>query len=338
MNFIRCPPASVLVIMLRRIGDVLLTTPAVRELRKALPGARIDFLAEPPCDQLLRGNPDVTEVLAYDPSPLGAVGWLARLRGRYDWVVDFMGTPRSAFLAYASGAPLRAGAAHVSHRWAYNRRIRQPGTPCYNPVEKIRLLKALGLAVSEEDPMPRLKVPEASLGFARRAADALGGDGPLIGLVPGSRRPSRRWPAGHYARLGRLLRERLGARVWVFWGPGEKALASEVAAGAGASIIPAAPGLMDLAGMLSLCALVVSNCNGPKHVAQAVGCATLALHGSSDPAVWNPSGRPRHRALRLDGLGCVGCGLNDCPRGLECLAGLSPDAVFEAAASLLEGR
>jgi len=70
-------PRRILIIMLRRIGDVLLTAPAARALRKAFPGARIDFLAEPPAHELLEGNPDITEVLVYGQGNAARVGRLA---------------------------------------------------------------------------------------------------------------------------------------------------------------------------------------------------------------------------------------------------------------------
>jgi len=333
-------PEKILVIMLRRIGDVLLTTPALRALRRAFPRARIDFLVEPPSDQLLRGNPDASSILRYNPS-LGGIRWiLAVRRERYDWVIDYMGTPRTALLSFLSRASVRAGPAQVAHRWAYTHLTRQPSVACYGPLEKIRCLRPL-VSLDESDPLPRIVLAAESRRFGLEAAARLfGADDParpIVGLAPASRKPTRRWPAAHYARLGRLLLERRGARLLVFWGPGEKELAEQVASGIGegAALSPPVSDLMDLAGLLSACRLVVANCGGPKHVALACGVPTLTIHGSSDPACWNPQDSPGHPFIRLEGLACIGCRLNRCPHGLECMNDLSPEAVFAAAEKLL---
>jgi ADP-heptose:LPS heptosyltransferase len=82
------------------------------------------------------------------------------------------------------------------------------------------------------------------------------------------------------------------------------------------------------------CRLVVTNCNGPKHIAVALGVPTVTIHGSSDPVSWNPP-HPKHLVARLDNLFCIGCGLNRCPYHLECMTQLKPETVLETAAKLL---
>ncbi|MBI5629432.1 MAG: glycosyltransferase family 9 protein [Elusimicrobia bacterium] len=319
-------PRSILVIQLRRIGDVILTTPALAALKARYPQARIDFLVEPPCDEVLEGNPHLGRVHSYRARGIfGALSWVRRVRLLgYDWVIDYMGNPRSALVTALSGARVKAGPGHVAHRWAYNHRLIQSPTPHYAAEEKIRMLATLGVDGRNADFLPHLA-------FSRGTAEN------MVGLIPASRRATRRWPAVHYARLGRLLRDRFGSRIMVFWGPGERALADEVAAGVGegAETSPETPGLKDLAGLVGKCRLIVTNCNGPKHLAVAMGVPTLTVHGSSDPRSWNPP-HPRHRFLRRDELFCIGCGLNSCPYHLECLEGLPPERVFASACALLE--
>ena len=333
-------PGRILVIMLRRIGDVLLTTPAVRALRREFPKARIDFLTEGPGAQILRGNPDIDEVLTYRSGPLSTLSWLAKVKGRYDWTVDFMGTPRSALLAFATRSPIRAGPAHVLHRWAYNRPLRQSSTPCYSALEKIKVLRHLGLSPDESDHLPVLRIPEDSERFAAVALARLIGTTtwPLIALLPASRRVTRQWPARSYAELGRRLRESHGANLLVCWGPGEKELALEVASGIGpgAYLAPPTPDLMHLAALLRSCRMAVTNCNGPKHIAVAAGIPTLTIHASSDPACWNPPDATRHPFIRLESLHCIGCRRNRCPYALECLRGLPVEEVHAAAGRLFE--
>lgn len=339
-------PRRILVIMLRRIGDVVLSTPAARALRRAFPAASIDFLAEPPAHEILEGLPFLDRVLVYGEggrpaSSLAAhARWALRLRReRYDWVVDLMGNPRSATLAALSGAAVRAGPGHVAHRWAYNRRMARSPEPCYSALEKIRMLRSIGVEADEGDWLPELRLPPGAEAGAREALARAGlpEGGPLVGLAPASRRETRRWPESSYAELGRQLRERRGARLLVFWGPGEEALAERVARGIGARAAPSprTGSLKELAALLGLCRLVVTNCNGPKHLAVARGVPTLTIHGSSDPAAWTPPD-PRHQVIREESLFCIGCRRNECPYALECLRGLDPARVAAKAASMLE--
>lgn len=304
-----------------------MTTPALEALKARYPLARLDFLVEAPGAEAVAGHPSIDEVLVYDATgPLEALSWALTLRGRrYDWVVDFLGNPRTAIIAALSGAKVKAGPGHTARRWAYNHRMEQSPKTCYASEEKVRWLGGLGVKPSDAPPLPRLFLVKRPARIDN-----------VVGFFPASRKVTRAWPAASYARLGALLREKHGSAVRVFWGPGEKKLAQEVVAGigAGAALAPETRSVKELAEALAACRLVVSNCAGPKHVAVAVGTPTLTVHGSSDPAAWTPV-HPDHAAVRLDELHCIGCRLNDCPYGLECLRQLPPERVAAAASRLL---
>ena len=312
-------PRSILAVQLRRIGDVILTTPALSALRRRYPGARLDFLVEKPSVECVAGLAD--EVLVYDPK--AALRMIRAVRAReYDLVVDFMGNPRTAILTAFSGAALRAGPAHVFHRWAYNIKLPQSKETHYAAREKIRMLAPLG--VPDEPAAVPLVPAFASEGRPENR----------VGFFPASRKVTRAYPARHWVTLGKLIREKYGCGITVFWGPGERELADTVAKeiGDGASISEETTSLRDLAHELSHCKLVVTNCAGPKHVAVAAGVPTLTIHSSSDPVAWTPAS---HLSVRRDELHCIGCRKNECPYALECLEGLEPMRVFLAAEKAL---
>lgn len=297
-------PKKILVIQLRRIGDVLLTTPVVRALRSAFPKAQIDFLAEPPCDQVLRGNPHLTNVIVYDPkSPLRMLG--AVRRDRYDWVIDFLGNPRTALLTALSGAPVRAGSSRVFHRWGYNRTWQHPRQTLYAGNEKIYLVKQLGISLVE-DGMPQLAISPASKQFAEtflRGLDGMGG-GPLITVSPTSRRHFNRWFLDRYAALADWLVREYQARVLLVWGPGERPVVEEVARlmKTQAIICQETPTLLDLAAVLERADLHIGNDNGTKHIATAVGAATFTVFGPHNTASWSYPDPARHLFIQKDCL------------------------------------
>jgi len=320
-------PKKILVVQLRRLGDVILTVPALEALKKRYPGAKLDFLVEAPGAEAVAGLPSIDEILVYDAAGFRqALAWAFKIRARrYDWVIDFLANPRTALITALSGAAVKAGPAHVARRWAYNRRMVQSPEACYAALEKVRWLSVLGVLPSDAPQLPRLMLAPRPVKLEN-----------IVGLVPPSRKETRRWPAPSYARLGRLLRAKHGCELKVFWGPGEKDLADEVVRGIGegAYAIPAAASISDLARELASCRVVVGNCAGPKHVALALGVPTVTIHGSSDPASWTPA-HPDHRFVRLEELHCIGCRSNDCPYNLECMRQLPAERVLPAVEQLL---
>lgn len=320
-------PRSILVVQLRRLGDVILTTPALAALKKKFPDAKLDFLVEAPGAEAVAGHPAIDEVLVYDAnSPWSALDWAFRIRARrYDWVIDFLANPRTALLTALSGAKVKAGPAHVARRWAYNVRMVQSPQACYAALEKVRWLAPLGILPEDAPELPRLYLAERPQALEN-----------VVGLVPPSRKETRRWPAPSYARLGRLLRDTHGCRLKVFWGPGEKDLAEEVVRGIGpgAEASPETRSIAELARELASCRVVVGNCAGPKHVALSLGVPTVTIHGSSDPASWTPV-HPDHRFARLEELPCIGCRSNECPYNVECMRQLPAERVLPAVSDLL---
>lgn len=322
------PPRRILVIQLRRLGDVILTTPALAALKREFPESKLDFLVEAPGAEAVAGHPAIDEILTYEaPGLPETLSWIMKVRARnYDWVIDFLANPRTAMITALSGAAVKAGPAHVRRSWAYNVGLKQSEQTCYAADEKIRWLSALGVRSGTEPALPTLHL----VGNEGETAN-------VVGLVPPSRKETRRWPAASYARLGRLLREKHGCTLKVFWGPGEKELADEVVRGIGqgASAIPETRAIKDLARELASCRVVVTNCAGPKHVAVALGVPTVTIHGSSDPAAWNPK-HPKHPFVRLEELPCIGCRSNDCPYNLECMTQLPAERVLPLVESLLK--
>lgn len=320
-------PKKILVVQLRRLGDVILTTPALSALKKRYPGAKLDFLVEAPGAEAVAGHPAIDEVLVYDATnALDSLSWALKIRARrYDWVIDFLANPRTALLTALSGATVKAGPAHVRRSWAYDTKLIQSEKTVYAALEKVRWLAPLGVTPEDAPALPQLYI-------AKRPARVEN----IVGLVPPSRQITRRWPAASYAALGRQLRDKHGCSLKIFWGPGEKELADEVVRGigAGATAIPETKTIGDLGRELAACRVVVTNCNGPKHVALALGVPTVTIHGSSDPAAWTPV-HPDHLAVRLDELSCIGCRSNECRFNLECMKDLPPERVLPVVERLL---
>jgi len=136
---------------------------------------------------------------------------------------------------------------------------------------------------------------------------------PVVGFFPGSNAPARRWPVERFAALVAAVAGR-GARAVVMGGASEAGLTARVAAGTpGALDVGGRTDLADLAALLSVCDLVVTNDTGPMHLAGAVGTPTVSLWGPSDPGEVRQLGAPDTRVTGPE-LPCKPCRRNQCGR------------------------
>lgn len=321
---------KILVIQLKRAGDVVVTTPVLPALRERFPKARIDFLVERPFATLLERHPDVDRVQVYDRRAVWKSIWKIR-KERYDWIFDFQSSPRSALLVLLSGARQTAGYRVPFWGGAYGRTVKRPGGPQSVVDGKFSLLERLTGPLAARPSRQIVLSPEEKQ-WAAQAMDS-GADRTIVGLVPTHRRLTRRWPAESFAAVGRALL-RQGMEVWLFWGPGEEAYVDRVEQGAPGSRKIPSTSLREMAALLERCRLVITNDNGPMHLAVAVGVPTVTIYGPTDPASWNPGGAA-NQVLQAEDVSCLGCNLNECPFDHECMTRVSPERVLRVAEAML---
>ncbi len=344
-------PRRILIVALRQLGDCLLATPLVRALRRSFPHAHIAFLVERPFAPLTEGHPDLDRVIAYDPrrgrSWRGLGGYLeASLdalrvirRNHYDCIIDLLGNQKTALMALISGARWRVGFAGRPRQWAYTHVVSGSGRERYVADRKCDLGRVLG--AEPEDLNLSLSIPDAAgtwaEGYLRSAGFADGR--PLVAMAPTSIMETRRWmPEGYAAVADRVARE-IGAHILLLWGPGERDRALAVASQMGTepTLVPPTD-LGQLAALLARCDVLVSNDNGPKHVAVAAGTPTVTIFGPTDERTMNPPDAVRHPALRVD-VPCARCGLKrGCPNELICMTRLDPDTTFQRVAAIVADR
>ena len=214
-----------LLIQLRRIGDVLMTTPAIRLLRESYPDADLTFLTESPSDQVLNENPNLQEILLYRKreSIADSIRFFLNLRSRkFDCVIDFYGNPRSALMTRFSGAPMRIGFELRGRSMAYTHPVKISGKVSYSAADKAQLLRPLGISASDFrlDFFPEGKDQI----FADTLFKKLGVEENdfLVSLSPVSRQPYKVWPADRFAQVADWLVEKYNAKIIFLFGPGEK--------------------------------------------------------------------------------------------------------------------
>jgi heptosyltransferase II len=312
------------------VGDVVLSLPAVRDLRRNFRGARITVLARPWVAELYRAVPEVDD-LRETGGARKDVDWL---RGAFDLGV---------LLPNSFGAALSLWRAGVPERWGYATDGRSPlltrAVPVSGDVRRRSqvyyyrwMLAGLGLHVSGA-PDASLRCPDD---WSRRAATMLGEEGPWLGLNPGAfYGTAKRWLPERYAAVADAVASRTGLKVAIVGGPGERGLGEAVAAmmRTPARLLSGETTLPELVGVLSRLRVLVTNDSGPMHLASALGVPVVAVFGSTD---WRETAPAQGRAsvVRED-VHCAPCMLRECPIDHRCMRRVSVDRVAGAALEML---
>lgn len=332
----RFPGLKILLLKPSSLGDVVHALPVLRLLRRHLPGARIDWWIDSRLAGLLEGDAHIDHLIRFErerwsrprywPEALRSLHHIRRTR--YDWVIDLQALARSAAVAWFAGAGLTIGLEDLREGAATFYQIRVPRpTPRTHAVDwYLETLRPLGIPVDAAfDWIPAR--PELAAGLEARWPSE---SGIWVGIQPGARWDTKRWPPAAFGNLIRTLaRRQPELRFAVFGSAGESALAGEVCALGG-------PRCLDLAGKLSLaemiewlrrCHLLVSNDTGPMHVAAALDKPVVALFGPTDPQRTGPY-RQQHLVLQ-ERLSCVPCFRGHCthPTPLACLHALTVERV-----------
>lgn len=314
----------VLVTRLNYLGDVVLSLPLVDALHARWPGVEIDYLSRRPGADLLQSDSRFSRVFALEDGVGKTFSLLRDLRSRhYSAVIDLYSNPRSAWLAWLSGAPVRIGGNRRGRRHLYTHPIAVPRA--VRPVTDVfmRYGVPLGIASEVHAGVPSLSLTPAEVAAAGALLSPTSRR-PLVGIHPGGKWSVKRWPSEKFVELVGRLQSELGAEVVVFTGPEER--------DATESLRPTGVRILDVLAIRALAAVVsrldamVACDGGVMHVSAAVGTPTIGIFGSSEPAVWFPYPAP-HRAAFIE-IDCRPCHRHECPLGhTRCLNDLPAAAV-----------
>ena len=302
-----------LFIRLGAIGDVVRTLPALRLVRHRHPEAWIAWAVEGRALPIVQGHPDLDDVVPIDREAIAGdlsqpdtfFAGLVRAgklrnelrRRRFTISLDFQGTFKSGLVAFAAGAPVRAGferrAVKEGNHFFNNRYCSLPDRPVHRVERNLRLLEALGIAPEPPEGPVLLPIGEADREAAAGAISECGAaDRPFVFVYPGSSRLQayKRYPANRFGAVIHRLQE-AGATVLVALGPGERDIEPELRASCGGAlrVLPELP-LLAMAEVIRRSALYLGNDTGPMHMAWLQGVPVVALFGPTDPALNAPWG------------------------------------------------
>ena len=317
------------------MGDVILTTPLLRVLRRRHPGAHLVFCTRPAFAPLVSDHPALDDLIVFDPDeePLGTLA--RRLRaGRFTHLLDLHGVLRTRLLRLMVPGRWRG---YSKRRVARTALIRLKRDLYLDRVpEAERFFEAAGgLDVKPDGDPPDLHVAPA----ARERAEAwlrqhgLGGT-PFVVLAPGAAHFTKRWPAEHWHALARQL-GRDGREMLVVGGADDVAVGDDIERAAGARVRNAAGlfSLQETAAMLARAQAVVAGDTGVMHMATAMRAPVVTLFGPTVKAFGFAPYRAPGIVLERD-LPCRPCSAQGgpaCPLGHHrCLREIPPIDVLGA--------
>ncbi len=329
-------PERICLIKPSALGDVVQSLPVLCALRRRFPDARIAWVVASAYAGLLERHEALDELIQFDRSAISVCTAAGRAElqrlvaavrtGQFDLAIDLQGLLRSGLICWSTAAERRVGMsdAREGAKLFYTDTVQIP-PDCTLAIERyMRVASALG-ADSSEIGFRVPITPEArcwAVSMLERRARM------LLGLAPGARWPTKRWPAERFAFLANGLVRRLGATIVLVGSSADRDAAAVIAAALPdheCIDLVGKTDLQQLAAVLAELRLLVTNDSGPMHLAAALNTPTAAIFTCTSPARAAPHGS--HLVIEPD-VWCAGSYLKRCNR-MECLRSLNAEHVLQ---------
>jgi heptosyltransferase II len=292
--------------------------------------------------EILYRNLDIDEIIIYNPNNqhkglIDKINFLKKIHsGGYDAAVVLNNSSMSNFMAYVSGARIRAGRksepkrfSHTLTHWVSNK------DPKGTKHEVDRNLDIVGLLdIDNEASDLVLNLSEEEKAYADDFLRPNNNDGScLMGIHPGGSSFDKLWSPENFAEIADRLIDEFNAKVILFTGPGEDNLARSILAKARNPLIFASGiKLRQFSALVERCSLFVCNDSGPMHIASALKVPTVAIFGPTDYVRWRPHNE-NSVVVRKD-MDCWPCSAHRCKRNYECTKDLPVSQVWKAIVEL----
>jgi heptosyltransferase-2 len=327
------------------IGDAVMTTPAIRMIRKGFPNTHISLLAKPWVSPVFENSEHIDQLLIYDGEKRhkGFSGKFRLARDlkkyKFDVAILMQNAFEAAFITFLSGIPIRIG-----YNTDARRLLLTHAVPCTKEIKKkhqteyyMNILRGIGLDRDNQGLYLKLSQKDRLRAEKILLEQHLSIDDKLIGINPGATYgPAKQWSPDRYANLADRIQALFGVRVVIFGGPGDKTLGRKIS-----QKMSHRP--VDLSGKTSLgeamalierCDLFITNDSGLMHVAAALDVPLIAVFGSTNPVATGPLGS-RSKVVQAT-LPCSPCLKSECPEGhLNCMDQIDVERVFDSVKEML---
>jgi len=338
-------PNKILIVRTDRLGDVVLSTPVINNLRLAFPEAHITFICRPYTRGALEGNPKLDEVIVYDKYGKQKSLWASIMfsfylrKKKFDLVFILHPTNRAHLMTFLAGIPERIGwdkklsillTKRIKH-------LKQEGNK-HELEYTLDLLKGAGIPIKDRDtyfpiiPSARIRVEQLLKSKGVNQGDE------FIVIHPSASCASKRWPEENFQAAIKLLKSKLGFKIVVVTSQGEREFGERLVNEAGVIDLRGDLNIPELGALLKQTALFISNDSGPVHIADSFNTPVISIFGRGDsglsPMRWGPRG-DMSACFHKD-IGCIECLAHNCRKGFICLSEITPQEVVDKAMLLFK--
>jgi lipopolysaccharide heptosyltransferase II len=326
---------KILCIKPRGIGDIILSTIILENLRSFFPDAEIHYLTEEFAKRAVENNSCVSKVLTFTKSDF-IISVISRIRKeKYDIVFDLWSNPKTAQITFLSGAKYRVGYDKRGRRYAYNY-LAKPGSMGKHAAEdNLTLLDAIDVPIRSKKIIYNTTKDEKSFAddFIVNIRDT--NKNILIGIIPSGGWESKRCDAEKWVEICNEIQKNISVQFIVLWGPGDESDVKFIQQNLKPTpTVSPKTSFGQLSGLIERCNLVIANDSGPMHVAAALNIPTIGILGPTNPENHRPYSSKSDFVIKND-LFCIICNKLVCPYNHECMKELDPGEIVNKAKRLL---
>jgi lipopolysaccharide heptosyltransferase II len=319
---------KILCIKPRGIGDIILSTIVLENLKAAFPHSDIHYLTEEFAKRAVENNPFVSKTLTFNKKDF-VLSIIRKIRKeKYDLIFDLWSNPKTAQIVFFSGARNRVGYEKRGRKYAYNY-LGKNGTMGEHAAEdNLVLLNALNIPIISKRVIYQTKKAEKT--FAENYLNEYFQQkkGLLVGIIPSGGWESKRCDPVKWIEICNEIQKKYKARFIILWGPGDEKDAETISTGLKPTpnTIPKSS-FGELSALIEKCDLIIANDSGPMHVSAALGRPTLGIFGPTDPQAHRPYAENSSYVIHSE-LHCIKCTKLVCPYNHECMIELPIEKVM----------
>ena len=321
----------VLIIRLSSIGDILLTTPLVRSIKKKYPFIQIDYLVKKEFSELVQNNPHISNIYNYQRDNSEKQLLINSLQTKnYELIIDLQNNFRSREIVSRVKSPVLR----------FNKNNFKKFLLVHLKINMLRHAKKIPERYADA---AQFNLDDEGLEFftTHPPDSRLNENDNYIGLCPGARHFTKRWPLEHFIELGKKL-ESSGYKVILLGGMDDANSADDISRQLKSAINLCNQSLSQTAANIKVCKAVYTNDSGLMHLASALKVPVIAFFGSTVKEFGFYPYKAKSIEMEVNGLHCRPCthiGRANCPKGhFKCMKEIKPDLAFKSLENLLAVR
>ena len=322
---------KLVIIRLSSLGDILLTTPLIRSIKKQFPQIEIDFILKEQYKDVLLYNPYLFKMYTYNTEPKQNVSFFNELKkNKYDLVIDLQKNFRSAQIKRELEIPTVG----------FDKKTFEKFLLVHFKINKLKDSPQIAIRYAQSLNGISLDGDGLDLFLPEDIHSQLNDKNNYIGIAPGSRHFTKMWPVEYYIRLGNILSGN-GYKVVLFGGKDDMQICSNIGNKIDNSInLCNEDKLFQTAIDMKKCSVFVCNDSGYMHAASALKVPVLAFFGSTVQEFGFAPYKNKNIILENNSLTCRPCshiGRKSCPKKhFKCMTELTPETAFNKLKMILK--